>query len=220
MALHLRVHMTGGRTALPAGRVLLLSNHETFWDGFLMRDVQRLLWPERSFHAVMLQRELSPRPWLRPLGAIGAQPGSVGGGRHLVRALDGLPSDAVLAFFPQGRIHPGSPRPLAFKPGVEVVRRRFEPVATIPVGIRLTGGRTPRADAYVSIGPPIAPHPGRRPRGTVLEAAVTAQIYNIEAFLARHGEDAPDAWPGPGGELDAAPSPPHWLQTVPWTARN
>lgn len=219
MALRVRTHLAGTARALPEGRWLLVANHESFWDGFLLRDVQRSLGPGRSFHAVMLDRELGPRPWLRALGALGVTPGSLARSRALVASVETLPDDAVLAFFPQGRIRPGSPRPLDFQTGIAALCRRIAPVAVLPVGLRVVTGRTARAEAYVCVGEPVAAT-GRRLDTPGLEEAVTAQVDAVDDFLARYGEDAPEMWPGPDGFLE--PARPEWFQTTSptWASRN
>lgn len=221
MALRLRIHLTGLPSALPPrGRILLVSNHESFWDGFILRDVQRALRPRGSFHAVMLERELIPRPWLRALGGLGAAPGSLAAGRRLLRSIGALPADAVLGFLPQGHIRPGSPRPLGFQAGVGTVRAHFCPVAVLPVALRVVGGRTPRSEAYVTVGPPLRPRGRPDHEAHVLEEAVGTGLDAIDAFLDRHGEDAPEAWPDRESRLD--PPPPDWLThgPEPWLSRN
>ena len=220
MALRVRVRLTGVRPSLPGGPLLLVANHESFWDGFIVRDVQRALRPGASFHALMLNRELAPRPWLRLLGGIGVTPGSVAAGRRMLRAVEALPGDAVLGYFPQGRIRPTSPRPLGFHVGAAKVCERSMPTTVVPVGIRLVQGRTPRTEAYVSVGPPVEASGGSWVSAAAMEDAVTAEVDAIDAFLAEYGEDAPEAWPAPGGRLERAV--PSWLSdpVSNWTSRN
>lgn len=221
MALRIRVHMAGIPAELPpVGRLLLVANHVSFWDGFILRDVQRTIRPGASFHAVMLERELAPRPWLRALGGLGAEPGSIAAGRRLLRSLDELPPDAVLGFLPEGRIRPGSPRPLGFEAGIGAVRARLDPAVVLPVALRLAGGRTPRTEVYVNVGPAVRLDGPSSDDARVMEDAVSAALDAIDAFLARHGEDAPDAWPGPAGRL--ALPPWGWLTHAPepWLSRN
>lgn len=225
MRRHVRVHVAGAVGPLPHGTPLLLcANHESWWDGFVLREVQRMLRPEGSFHAVMLDAELSRRPFLRPLGALGVTPGSIASVRRLLHTLTALAHrrpDAVIAYFPQGRIRPGSPQPLDFRRGVGAAAEALSPCLVLPVGIRVVPGRTHRMDALVSVGEPVEVPRGRAPSPALLERAVVEELDALGAFLARHGEDAPDRWPGLHGRLPRAADGPWAVHTMErWISRN
>ena len=217
------VHLAGVARELAEDRpVVLVANHESFWDGFLLRRVQLALRPAASFHAVMLEEELRRRPFLRSLGAFGIRPGSVASGRRLLQRIGDLDRSAVLGFFPQGRIWPGRRGPLRFRTGIARIVRAVEPATVVPVGLRLVSGRTPRTEAYVSVGKPI-PSPGPDPVGAAfLEMTVAAELSAIDTFLSNHGEDAPERWPGPDGRLPRPVSLPGWTPSEPglWLSRN
>lgn len=218
MGWHLRVHLTGVRS-LPPGPVVLVANHESFWDGFLGRRVQQAIRPEGSYHAVMLERELARRPFLRRLGAIGIVPGSVSSVRSLLATVLTLPESAVLAYFPQGVIRPGSPLPLGFRPGLDRLLSAMAPATVVPMGLRVVGGRTRRSEAYLSLGPPLRAHPGDVPPMGTMEDAVATQVEAVDAFLAQHGEAAPERWPQPTAHLSVeGPVGPGAFNT--WISRN
>lgn len=226
MASRVRVHLTGrpGSSVEPGFPLVLVANHESWWDGFLLRAVQRRLRPGAPFRTVMLERELAPRPFLRWLGGLGVTPGSVGSGRRLLSTLRSLrctDPDTVLAYFPQGAIRPGSPRPLAFRPGVIRVVEALAPATVLPVGIRVTTGVTSRLDAYVSVGEPLAvPARGTLALG-LLEAAVSEEVEALDAHLRTHGEAAAERWPGPRARIRRAPRRPPALPTLAsWISRN
>ena len=47
-----------GSVSLPADRpVVIAANHTSWWDGFLLRDLQRRLRPEAPLYTVMLESE-------------------------------------------------------------------------------------------------------------------------------------------------------------------
>lgn len=225
MERRVRVHLAAAAHLVePAFPLVLVANHESWWDGFLLRKVQRALRPEARFHAAMLERELAPRPFLRLLGGLGMEPGSVSASRRFLRSLRALRRDdpsAVLAYFPQGVIRPGSPSPLGFRPGVVRVAETLAPATVVPVGILLLPGRTPRTEAYVSVGTPLAvPSPGTLTLRE-LERAVASEVGAIRSFMRRHGEDAPERWPAPGEPLPRTLSPPSPLEDVgAWISRN
>lgn len=224
MARRMRVHLAGRPGAVePDFPVILVANHESWWDGFLVREVQRWLRPESRYHAVMLRRELDHRPFLRLLGGIGVEPGSLPSGRALLRAMARLrcaDPTAVLAYFPQGTVRPTSPRPLHFRGGVIRVAEALAPVTVLPVGIRLVSGVTPLQEAFLSVGEPLAvPGPGTLTVGLV-EAAVTEELDAIDAFIRTHGEDAPSRWPGLHARVPRAPDKPNSHDVARWISRN
>lgn len=229
MGAHLRVHVAGLERArrsatASAGWTLLCANHESFWDGFLLRAVQRRLRPTAPFHAVMLERELARRPWLSALGAIPLDPDSVAGPRRMLRALGALrerEDEGVLAWFPQGRIRPADPRPLDFRRGIAAAARVLAPAGVVPVGIRLLPGRTRRTDAFVSVGAPIE-LAGDEPLDVMrLEEAVAEELDAIGDHVERHGEDAAERWPAEEASL-ARPVEPSWIShgVERWISRN
>jgi len=199
MTRHVRIHVSGGLTAPDADvPVLLVANHESFWDGFLLREVQRAIRPEACFHAVMLARELRRRPFLRLLGGIGVEPGSVSSIKRLLRSLTLLRHHdpaAVLAYFPQGAIHPGTQGPLRLRRGILGVAEVMAPVAVVPVGIRLLPGLSHRLEAYVSVGEPLMVQSRKDLSLPLLGVAIGGEVDAITAFVAHHGEAAPTLWP-------------------------
>ncbi|GMV08085.1 MAG: hypothetical protein AMXMBFR53_43600 [Gemmatimonadota bacterium] len=225
MSRHVRVHVTGRPGLLEPGfPLLLVANHESFWDGFLLREVQRRLRPRGRFHAVMLERELKERPLLRWLGGLGVTPGSVASARGLLRTMERLRRDdptGVIAYFPQGAIHPGAFGPLRFRSGVARVAGALAPATVLPVGIRVLPGRSHRQEAYVSVGEALAvPSPGTLSTGLV-EAAVAEELAAIRAFLAAWGERSPERWPALPGRLPRASHSNTLLRDVRgWISRN
>lgn len=191
---------TGLPRGLPPGRPLLLvPNHVSWWDGFVLREVQRALRPGAPIFHLMSEREVRRLPFFRRLGVIGIDGASVG---SVVRALRTLEArlaerpDACVVLFPQGRIWPSYRRPLGFERGVELFARRLSPVV-LPVAIHLEPLAAAAPTFFVSVGEPVEGAVEAR----VLEARVEAELDAILAFLAAHGEDAHRAWPGPHGRL-------------------
>src|SRR5690606_32894375 len=80
------VNITGIPPAVPSDRpVILAANHVSWFDGFLLREVQRMLRPRAPFHAVMSATELERFPFFRWLGVVGidrTQPTSVARAIH------------------------------------------------------------------------------------------------------------------------------------------
>lgn len=190
--------MAGPRGGVdPAAPVLLVSNHTSWWDGFMIRDVQRRLRPAGRLYTLMTQRELRRHPYLRWMGCVGMEPGRPG---SVLRAFRRLRDErrryprAVFAFFPQGAIWPASRRPLGFARGVSVLAGILAPVTIIPVGIRIEALNRAASTAFVSLGAPVA-HAGGRADTRALEAAVEAELDALRHHLDEYGEAAPQSWP-------------------------
>lgn len=202
------VHLAGLPADLPESEpILLVANHVSWWDGFLLRRLQVDLRPRGSFHVVMLERELGRRPFLRLLGGVGLSPGSTTSLRGLLRDLAQARSarpDRVVLFFPQGRIWPSHRRPLGFQGGVRLVARALAPVTVLPVGLHLEPGQHPASTAFVSVGPQLQVL-GRDLEPSRLERAVQAELDAILGFLSTHGEASQDRWPSAGDPLPRNP---------------
>jgi 1-acyl-sn-glycerol-3-phosphate acyltransferase len=179
--------------------LLLVANHVSWWDGFLLRRVQRILRPTAPLHTVMLASELRSRRILRVLGGTGIQPGSPATVARSVRDLRARARthpNVVVAFFPQGRIWPSHRRPLGFERGVELFARGIPGARVLPIGIHIEPLHEVAPTAFLLAGEPVAAgSPGAG--ATALEQAVTDRIDTILRHLARHGENSLDAWSGP-----------------------
>lgn len=216
MRTRLRVHVASPAQALPADVPLLYcANHQSWWDGFLLRYLHRKTRGRAPFRAVMLQRELGARPFLRHLGALGVEVGSLASGRRLLRHLSEVPPRAGVAFFPQGRIVPDAAPPLGFRPGVRAVARAMAPAAIVPVAIRILPGRGVRMDAFLSAGAPLMVTRTQVPSLRDIEGAVTDELESIGVFVRQFEEDAADLWPDAAGTLERAADRPRLLSTEP-----
>lgn len=212
MSGRMRVCMTGlPRDLPPRGPVVLASNHVSWWDGFLLRAVQREIRPRSPLYTIALERELSRHPILRLIGGVGITPSSPA---SILRAIRSVASkfldspDLVLGYFPQGCITPSFRRPLAFTRGIDLFLSRLTGATVLPVAIHIEPLTTVAPTAFVSIGAP------RRTGdcavdSTTLEDDVTRLLDLSLASLALHGENATATWPGVpyGGRAQIAREP-------------
>jgi 1-acyl-sn-glycerol-3-phosphate acyltransferase len=172
--------------------LILVANHISWWDGFLLRDVQQALRPGAPLHTVMAEGELQRNPWFRVMGALPLRPGSSASLLAMLRAVRRITaqrSDAVLAFFPQGRIWPSARRPLGFQRGIELVIRAAAPCCIAPVALHIEPLNRAAPTAFTAIGP-ISNVPDDDVTAASLEAAVSARLDAIHALLNQHGERA------------------------------
>ncbi len=190
----------------PCAPLLLVANHVSWWDGFVLRELHRRLRPRAPLYTLMLRSELERRPFFRSLGGIGIDPSAPA---SVARALRGLRTrreerpDLVVAFFPQGEIRPSFRRPLGFRRGVELFARRLGPLTVLPVGIHLEPLGASAPTLLASAGAPLTDADGGGDAGE-LERRVEAELDRILAFLARHGERTPREWPAAHDALPEA----------------
>src|SRR5215218_1733745 len=136
-----RIHATrlaGLPRDLPRVPLVLAANHVSWWDGFSLREVHRLLRPGAPVYTLMTEGELRRSCFLRSIGGFGIDPGrpaSVRGALRFIRARAAERPDATVIVFPQGRIWPAHRRPLGFRRGVEGFARALSPCVVLPLAI-------------------------------------------------------------------------------------
>lgn len=144
------LRLMGGLPDLdPRQPLLILPNHGTWWDGFFVYLLNRLLF-RRRLHLMMLERQLERFRFFSRVGAFGIRPGmprSVGETLRYSAALLGEPGNA-LCLFPQGELRYHALRPLGYQRGVEsVLRLCGRAVQILPLAMRceLLGAQRPEA---------------------------------------------------------------------------
>jgi 1-acyl-sn-glycerol-3-phosphate acyltransferase len=193
-----RIHAVrmAGLPSVDAGErpLLLAANHVSWWDGFILREVQRRMRPRAPLYTLMSTAELQRLPFFRHLGVVGIDGDSPASVRSALRTLEARlreRPDAVIAYFPQGRIWPSHRRPLGFRRGIELFVERLSP-RVLPVGLHLEPLNTVAPTVFVSVGGALDAPVG----ADALERRVEEELDAIRDFLAEHGEDAPSRWLG------------------------
>jgi 1-acyl-sn-glycerol-3-phosphate acyltransferase len=201
------VRIAGLPADLPAGLPLLLvANHVSWWDGFLLREVHRALRPDSPLHPVMLASELSRRWVLRALGGVGIDarnPGTIATAIRTLREQILRHPETVVIFFPQGRIWPSHRRPLGFQRGVELFARRLAPATILPVAIHIEPLHRVSPTAFLLAGEAVR---AGSTGGTAaaLENSIEGSLDAVHDLLARRGEAALAEWPSPFQTLEYA----------------
>lgn len=113
--------------------VLLISNHTSWWDGFIAHQISRD-YLNKKFYVMMLEKELSQRMFLRKTGAFSIQPSTQGIRESLNYASELLQSPKnMLTFFPEGEIHTSHQDSLQFAPGVGFLLRQSSQTTVLMV---------------------------------------------------------------------------------------
>ena len=197
-------------TGLPAGRqdgtsVLLAANHVSWWDAFILREVQRRSGAACPIITLMDAGELRRFPFFRWMGVVGLRP-TPGALRSALKQVAAFrkAGPTWVSYFPQGRIWPSWRRPLVFQGGVERFARVLAPCAVWPVGLHLEPLAGVRPAAFVAVGEPLQVTSDRLLDVGVLEERVASALDFIHMHLTEHGEAAALRWPGPYEPLPAA----------------
>jgi len=183
--------------------VVMVANHVSWWDGFLLRDVHRLLAGARPLFTIMREDELRRHGFLRRIGAVGFDPDRPATIRDPARALEerARHEDIWVSFFPQGRIRPSWARPLGFAPGIDFLLRRIGPATVLPIGLHLEPLSRVAPTAFVSVGAALSVQDDGTRHD--LEQAVTLELDRIQSFIRIHGEETPARWPATMERLPA-----------------
>ena len=98
--------------------VLLLSNHFSWWDGFLMYYINRKHF-KKNFYVLVTEKNYTTVKFLKYLGAFASKKG----GRSIIETLEFAESlleepDNLLLFFPQGKLKSNHLETIDFEKGV------------------------------------------------------------------------------------------------------
>lgn len=220
-ALFRRVFIRGTRVggrwpAAPDGiPLLLVANHVSWWDGFLLREVQRRIRGRAPFHTVVIEHQIAAHPMLGRLGGIPVDPTTPSSVLRMLRTIRRLRSDdpgTVFSYFPQGRIWPSSRRPLEIRRGIEAVTRVLAPVRVVPIGIHIEPLVDVRPTPLVWLGEPLDVARGESLGRTTLEERLERSLDEIRARLEEWGEDVLSEWPDAHAPAARA-FPPHDADT-------
>ncbi|MEX0600226.1 MAG: lysophospholipid acyltransferase family protein [Rhodothermales bacterium] len=195
--MHLRFHalyVRGGIDGVPGDRkVILASNHVSWWDGFLLRELHRRADTDAPLYTLMRADQLARFPFFSRMGAIGLTE-TAGSIKQAIRLPASDDRPCWLSFFPQGRIWPSWKRPLGFRRGLEVFARELAPCTVVPVALHLEPLASPAWSAFIGVGAPRGIEPGGTMDAAVAERAVEDLLDEMAEVLAEHGEDAGAAW--------------------------
>jgi hypothetical protein len=134
----------------PGQPLVIIPNHGTWWDGFFVYILNRLLF-HRQLYLMMLHEQLSRYRFFCRVGAFGIRPGlprSVLETLKYCAAVLQEPGRA-LCLFPQGELRYHALRPLGFQRGLErILQLCGRSVQLLPLGIRCELLEDQRPEAF------------------------------------------------------------------------
>lgn len=158
--------------------LILVANHVSWWDSFLVLALDEALGTEG--YALMDIESIGRLPFFARLGALPLDRARPRAGLQEAAALLDQPGRA-LWIFPQGTHRPPHLRPLGFLPGLRLVARYAPGAAVIPVGIQYLFRDSPGPGAYAALGAPIDAAAVAATGGVQLvEDAVQRQLRRID----------------------------------------
>jgi len=149
---HLLGSMPRFESALP---LLLYPNHSTWWDGFFIHYLNRVLFHRRTY-LMMLEEQLVHHSFFRYVGAFSIDPASLAAVRRSLEFCLSILSSSrpvLLCIFPQGELLPWDRRPLDFKGGVgSLLKRHPGRINLCPLAIRIEFKAEQRPEVYFQLG--------------------------------------------------------------------
>jgi 1-acyl-sn-glycerol-3-phosphate acyltransferase len=150
------LRLIGDLPDLPPGSpVILIGNHNTWWDGFFPYFLNDAFF-HRNFFIMMLEEQLALYPFFRKLGAFGIRQGHPRSVMETLRYSASLLKDpeSLLCVYPQGVLAPFKARPLGFQRGLEkIISLSGVSVSLLQYAIRCEFSRERLPEAFFLFAP-------------------------------------------------------------------
>ncbi len=168
---------------------VLLAQHVSSLDGFVVRHLQRRDAPDARLVTIMLNRQLKRYPVFRKAGAFGITPGSLESGKALIRMVKTeLSAGDCVALFPQGRIETVDADPRTIRTGFRRFAHPHLPTRFIPVALSFEALHHSKPSLFIRVGDAVGLQDA--------EDAFVETVSSLRAWLRSHGETALEHWPG------------------------
>lgn len=137
----LKKHFHGIKTELedidPSKPTLLISNHFSWWDGFIGNFLSYKFY-NKKFHVMMLREQLETRMFLNKAGAFSVEKSSRSAVESILYSAEILSEkENLLMMFPQGSLESLYHRDFQFAKGVEKILEKCNPLPEIIFNINL-----------------------------------------------------------------------------------
>lgn len=149
---------------VPADKKLIVySNHPSWWDPILFFAVAANLYPDRKPYGPMDADALEKYAFMKKIGIFGVERDSRKGAAGFLREADRImeSGDGLLWLTAQGHFSDVRDRPLGLQPGLAHLMKRHPDAAVVPVAVEYSFWEERTAEALLRIGTPVtAPDAG------------------------------------------------------------
>lgn len=187
-----RVHQVLVDGSLPQDDKVLhviMAQHVSRFDGFIIRMIQRSTAPSARLITIMLDEQINRNPVFKKAGALGITPGSLASVRRLKQTVASeMKGGDYLVIFPQGRIETVDADPHDIQEGYRHLVHPVLPTRFIPVALSVEALTHPKPSIFVRIGDPAGVDEAR--------GAFADTVSGLRRWLRSEGESADTAWPG------------------------
>lgn len=168
---------------------VLMPQHVSRLDGFVVRMIQRQVAPQARLVTIMLDRQLRRYPVFKKAGAFGITPGSKASGRDILQLVRNelVPGDGVV-IFPQGRIEAVDADLSSIHHGYRYFEHPSIPTHFTPMALSVEALTHSKPSLFVQVG--------QRVSCDEAADAFKHTVQELRGFLREHGESADEAWPG------------------------
>jgi 1-acyl-sn-glycerol-3-phosphate acyltransferase len=171
--------------------ILLLPNHNTWWDGFLVYWINEKIF-HRPLYLMMLEKQLTKYSFFSRVGAYSICPGHSKDIKesleYTVKVLDSerVPSPMV-CLFPQGELKAARVHPLGIKSGYyRIVSKCQRDVLLLPSAIHLEFTDQQRAEIFIRFGEVYTSNANSAPSPEKLEDILSGLLKETEEQLIRN----------------------------------
>ena len=158
---HRRFHAVrlsrSGIPAVPAGPLIIYSNHPSWWDPALYIVLNTMLFPKRAGFGPMDEEALQKYGVLRRMGVFGVEQDSARGAARFLRTSLRVLADPAAMFWitGEGGFIDFRARPIALRAGIAHLARRVPGAVILPLAIEYTFWNESKPEVLVRFGPPV-----------------------------------------------------------------
>lgn len=185
-----------GMPVLPAGPMIICTNHPSWWDPALFILLQQALMPGRVGFGPMEAEALGKYGLLERMGVFGIELGSARGAGQFLEISGQLLAvpNHVLWITAQGEFADARTRPIRLRPGIAHLLRRVPGVTVLPLAVEYPFWNEGKPEALARFGAPITASRERNVAEwtALLEAELTRTVDALAADSERRDPRAFD----------------------------
>ena len=183
------VYVDGNLNWSPDAINVLMPQHVSRLDGFVVRMIQRQAAPQARLVTIMLNQQLKRYPVFKKAGAFGITPGTTASGRDILGLVrnDLAPGDCVM-IFPQGRIEAVDADLSDMYHGYRSFAHPSIPTHFTPMALSVEALTHSKPSLFVQVGTSVACEQAA--------GAFRETVHSLRRFMREYGESADASWRG------------------------